>query len=177
MGYRFTDSRIPAGNQIQINGTVGYTYTKSFTIDSIYWGVEVYLSTYAYSYTETKIIKSFFNYDLNVYTTYHTVTAAEAAASYIIYSVPGLYLTFAPSGPFVTAAGKILAVGGVALELGNVIGLTNLQWYLKAGQYTKQTRYYTADYKLHIDIKCWDNYEAYTKGMTPITSYITFNCL
>jgi hypothetical protein len=170
-GYDYAVSQLP-GSSTRLTGTVGMQYSKTLSVTDYHSTVRVYLKYSASAYNESKQLTSYYR-STTPETYYHTVTAAEAVNCYIMVSIPGLYLTFAPAGKFVNATAKILTMAGFGVGVFTAAGVLDSAWVPVAGNYMKVTGYF-ANNNYYESTSVWNTYSSYTKGETPIsfsTSY------
>jgi len=161
-----------SGSSVELTGTVGQSKSVSFTIPVYNCGVNFGLRFTAYTYSEEKFLSSYFQSSTPT-VTYHTVTEGEAIGNYIIVSGAGLVINYVPQTKGIKVLAQVLIWGGAFLDLGTAANFLDV-YIPTAGNYIKTTVYYS-NYQMHIDTLLWNNYESYSKGVTPKSFSSTYN--
>ncbi|MDD4541100.1 MAG: hypothetical protein PHR78_02890, partial [Eubacteriales bacterium] len=111
----------------------------------------------AYNYSEKAVYKTFNAFDSTPSYTYHTVTAAEAAAGKIVLLAAGLFTMYDfPDEPVVKCIVTIVAGLDLVMSLSSFPGISK-------GQYTETYTYFIGD-KIYQRLSIWHNYLAYQQG-------------
>lgn len=149
--------------------TVG-NYCTTLPAPSVICHVSVKNYYQAYTYSEEETIKSIFACtNHNSYSTFHTITAAEAnGAFFVYYVVPGVVFTFYP-GTSAIVKGAAATYLGFSLWIG--FQSTN-SWinmpFPATGQYIRDTSYYDTTGNIKKTITMWTNQASYNTGLAPI---------
>ncbi|MBB6635694.1 hypothetical protein [Cohnella thailandensis] len=166
-GYHWPNKYPVAGSTQELSKKKG-TYTYYIPKPASYIGQLTFEINYNLtgSYQEAKKISTIFNFPAGNTVTYHTVTATEAGAAYVlIVGAPALAFEFNPGSKILKWIGRAYLGWSLYDGFSNSTGLANTFPMLKAGQYYKTTSWYTSDGYVHIKYEIWDTKAAFDKGV------------
>lgn len=154
LGYEYPASTRTNGSSIYVGGKPVGTYHAYFTSKGLRCASRTYASFMANNYSEKAVYRTFYAFNSSPSNTYHTVTAAEAAANLVVLTAATLYtkIEFPP--------------GSIAYWVAEIVGglfiMANFSTYPKLvpGQYIKLYTSYSGG-RMYQKIMIWHNYTAF----------------